>query len=67
MLKIFKCIREKRAIKTQCVVYMGIVDIGVGGEGVGEGNTAKVTASSEFRCPEVAVYKTLIQLDWINL
>lgn len=46
---------------------MGIVDIGVGGEGVGEGNTAKVTASSEFRSPEVAVYKTLIQLDWINL
>lgn len=27
-----------RAIKTQCVVYMGMVEVGVG-----EGNTAKVT------------------------
>ena len=43
MLEIFKCIREKGAIKTQCVVYMGMVDVGVGGEGAGKGNTAKVT------------------------
>lgn len=43
MLEIFKCIREKGAIKTQCVVYMGMVDVGVGGGGVGKGNTAKVT------------------------